>query len=61
MLSAKQWSYWYHFYIVFVAVLDWGMNPGRPTLEARTLPLGYEGSLILQMENQLSSIMLVLL
>ena len=25
------------------AVLDWGLNPGPPTLEAGTLPLGYRG------------------
>ena len=23
------------------AVLDWGLNPGAPTLEASILPLGY--------------------
>ena len=23
-------------------MLDWGLNPGPPTLEAITLPLGYE-------------------
>ena len=22
---------------------DWGLNPGPPALEARTLPLGYRG------------------
>ena len=22
-------------------VLDWGLNPGHPTLEASTIPLGY--------------------
>ena len=26
------------------AVLDWGLNPGPPALEASTLPLGYRGS-----------------
>ena len=25
------------------AVLDWGLNPGPPALEASTLPLGYRG------------------
>ena len=25
------------------AVLDWGLNPGHPALEASTLPLGYRG------------------
>ena len=24
-------------------VLDWGLNPGPPKLEASTLPLGYQG------------------
>ena len=33
MLSAKQGYYWYHFY----NVLDWGLNPGPPALEASTL------------------------
>ena len=40
MLSAKQGNYWYHFYNV---VLDWGLDPGPPALEASTLPLGYRG------------------
>ena len=40
MFSAKQGNYWYHFYN---AVLDWGLNPGPPALEASTLPLGYRG------------------
>ena len=26
------------------AVLDWGLNPGPPALEASTIPLGYRGS-----------------
>ena len=45
MFSAKQGHYWYHFYNVFWydAVLDWGLNPGPPALEASTLPLGYRG------------------
>ena len=45
MFSAKQGHYWYHFYYVFWydAVLDWGLNPGPPALEASTLPLGYRG------------------
>ena len=30
-------SLWYD------AVLDWGLNPGPPVLEASTLPLGYRG------------------
>ena len=25
------------------AVLDWGLNPGPPALEASTIPLGYRG------------------
>ena len=43
MLSAKQGNYWYHFYNDFgtSAVLDWGLNPRPPALEASTLPLGY--------------------
>ena len=44
MLSAKQGNYWYHFYNVFGnAVLDWGLNPGPPALDASALPLGYRG------------------
>ena len=43
MFSAKQGHYWYHFYNVYDAVLDWGLNPGPPALEASTLPLGYRG------------------
>ena len=38
MFSAKQGHYGYHFYNVFGmtdAVLDWGLNPGPPALEAR--------------------------
>ena len=35
MFSAKR--LWYD------AVLDWGLNPGPPGLEASTLPLGYRG------------------
>ena len=31
------YSLWYD------AVLDWGLNPGPPALEASTLPLGYRG------------------
>ena len=41
MLSAKQANYWYHFW--YEAVLDWGLNPGPPALDASTLPLGYRG------------------
>ena len=42
---AKQGNYWYHFYNEFWydAVLDLGLNPGRPALEASTIPLGYRG------------------
>ena len=36
MLSAKQ-RRWYE------AVLDWGLKPGPPALEASTIPLGYRG------------------
>ena len=25
------------------AVLEWGLNPGPPALDASTLPLGYRG------------------
>ena len=28
------------------AVLDWGLNPGPPALEASTLPLGYRGGVM---------------
>ena len=41
MLIAKQAKYWYHFW--YEAVLDWGLNPGPPALDASTLPLGYRG------------------
>ena len=34
MFSAKQGHYWYHFYKWYDVVLDWGLNPGPPTLEA---------------------------
>ena len=30
-------------FITYDAVLDWGLNPGPPALEASTLPLGYRG------------------
>ena len=44
MFSAKQGHYWYHFTILWYdAVLDWGLNPVPPALEASTLPLGYRG------------------
>ena len=29
--------------LCYDAVLDWGLNPGPPALEANTLPLGYRG------------------
>ena len=29
--------------VIYDAVLDWGLNPGPPALEANTLPLGYRG------------------
>ena len=38
MFSAKQGNYLVRLYD---AVLDWGLNPGPPALEASTLPLGY--------------------
>ena len=41
MLSAKQCNYWYHRLWYDDAVLDWGLNPGPPALDASTLPLGY--------------------
>ena len=44
MLSAKLRYYWYHLiHLWYDAVLDWGLNPGPPALEASTLPLGYRG------------------
>ena len=47
MFNVKQGNYWYHFYnliyLWYDAVLDWGLNPGPPALEANTLPLGYQG------------------
>ena len=45
MFSAKQGNYLVPFYNVFGydAVLDWGLNPGPPALDASTLPLGYRG------------------
>ena len=44
MLSAKQGNYWYHcIRLWYDAVLDWGLNPVPPALEASTLPLGYRG------------------
>ena len=42
MLSAKQGNSWNHC-LLYDTVLDWGLNPGPPTLEARTLTLGYRG------------------
>ena len=33
----------YH-YTIEEAVLNWGLNPGAPALEASTLPLGYRGA-----------------
>ena len=27
----------------FVWLLDWGLNPGPPALDASSLPLGYRG------------------
>ena len=45
MLSAKQGNYLvpslYHLW--YDEVLDWGLNPGPPALDASTLPLGYRG------------------
>ena len=41
MFSAKQGNYWYHFW--YDAVLDWGLNPRPPALEASTISLGYRG------------------
>ena len=44
MLSAKLRYYWYHLIrLWYDVVLDWGLNPGPPALEASTLPLGYRG------------------
>ena len=36
-------------------VLDWGLNPGPPALEASTIPLGYRGG----GEVQLKTVLLV--
>ena len=46
MFSAKQGNYLVP--ILFITslvgtVLDWGLNPGPPALDVRTLPLGYRG------------------
>ena len=49
MFSAKQGHYWNLFR--YDAVLDWGLNPGPPALEASTLPLGYQGGGILTYSN----------
>ena len=36
------------------SVLDWGLNPGPPALDASTLPLGYQGGgLFIKSEFQL--------
>ena len=35
------------------AVLDWGLNPGPPVLEASTIPLGYRGGGIMYIKNPL--------
>ena len=32
------------------AVLDWGLNPGPPALEASTLPLGYRVAVLITIE-----------
>ena len=45
ILNAKQGNYWYHFYNV------WRLNPGPHTLEASTLPLGYQGSCRITIES----------
>ena len=33
------------------AVLDWGLNPGPPALEASTIPLGYRGGGVIIMNR----------
>ena len=45
MFSAKQGNYLVLFLqrLWYDAVLDWGLNPGPPALDANTLPLGYRG------------------
>ena len=45
MFSAEQGHFWYHFYNVFgmTRSLTGGLNPGPPTLEVSTIPLGYQG------------------
>ena len=50
MFSAKQGHYWYLFLkrLWYDAVLDWGLNPGPPELEASTIPLGYRGGLFMK-------------
>jgi len=37
-------------FLWYDAVLDWGLNPGPPALEASTLPLGYRGGGILSVQ-----------
>ena len=45
MFSAKQGNYLVPFLkrLCYDAVLDWGLNPGPPALEASTIPQGYRG------------------
>ena len=60
MFSAKQGHYWYHFYYVFgMTVLDWGLNPGPPALEASTIPLGYRGGGTQELMNSLTTIFVI--
>ena len=42
LLNVKQGHYWYQ-RLWYNAVLDWGLKPGPPALEASTIPLGYRG------------------
>ena len=51
MLSAKQVNYLVPFLCLWYdAVLDWGLNPGPPALKASTIPLGYQGGGVLDMD-----------
>ena len=54
MFSAKQGNYLVPFLyrLWYDAVLDWGLNPGPPALEASTIPLGYRGGGNLIIDNK---------
>ena len=40
------------------AVLDWGLNPGPPALNAITIPLGYRGGGVENDENDIGLFLL---